>query len=95
MQERIDALLAAGAQNLWPKFIFFTERTEQTPAKHVVVAEVMDGICVLTADGHALLSEKADIVDAEVVSVKKRAARKLKTEAGDFGAESLDDVDLD
>lgn len=95
MQDRIDALLAAGAQNLWPKFVLFKPRTPDTKAEHVVVAEVKDGVCVLTDEGHALLKQKPDVVDAEVVSERKKpASRKKKDEVAVEAEPDLDDLDL-
>lgn len=98
MQDRIDALLAAGAQNVWPKFTFFKPRTPEKAAEHVVVAEVLDGVVVLTEAGHALLKsaqQENSIVDVEIVSEKTRKPRAPKKEkVVEDSNEILDDLDL-
>ena len=97
MQEHIDALLAAGAQNVWPKFTFYIQRTEDKPAQHQVVAEVMDGVLVLTDAGHALLKsakKEGNIVDVEVVSEKRKTRAPTKEKVVEDSNEILDDLDL-
>lgn len=98
MQDRIDALLAAGAQNVWPKFTFFKPRTPEKAAEHVLVAEVFDGVVVLTEEGHALLAaakDESNIVDVEIVSEKPRKGRAPKKEkVVEDSNEILDDLDL-
>lgn len=98
MQDRIDALLAAGAQNMWPKFTMYVPRTVDDPAKHVVVAEVIDGACYLTPEGKELLNQPAeDIVDAEIVSITKKpkAGKKPKEVEPEPIVEPEFDLDLD
>ena len=98
MQDRIDALLAAGAQNMWPKFTMYIPRTVDDPAKHVVVAEVIDGACYLTPEGKELLNQPAeDIVDAEIVSITKKpkAAKNPKKVEPEPVVEPEFDLDLE
>ena len=95
MQDRIDALMAAGAENMWPKFTLFIPRTAEKPAQHVVVAEVIDGACYLTPEGKELLEKKpADIVDAEIVSTKPKRSKKQAVVVEDSN-EIVDDIDID
>ena len=98
MQDRIDTLLAAGAQNLWPKFTLFVPRTKDKPAQHLVVAEVLDGVLVLTPDGHELLKSaksEAEVLDAVIVSEKpKKAPAKKKEKPAEDSNEILDELDL-
>lgn len=95
MQDRIDALMAAGAENVWPKFTLFIPRTAEKPAQHVVVAEVIDGACYLTPEGKELLEKKpADIVDAEIVSTKQKRGKKRAVVVEDSN-EIVDDIDID
>ena len=94
MQDRIDALMAAGAENMWPKFTLFIPRTADKPAQHVVVAEIVDGACYLTAEGKDLLETKQpDIVDAEIVSTKPKRAKKQAVVVEDSN-EIVDDIDI-
>ena len=97
MQDRIDTLLAAGAQNLWPKFTLFVPRTEDKPAQHLVVAEVLDGVLVLTPDGHELLKSaksEAEVLDVEIVSEKRKGRTQKKEKPAEDSNEILDELDL-